>query len=74
MARKKVMDLDPFTGDVTVGMLILWALASIPDQFELRTDLSTMQFYEGSGIEDGLRVEGTKSLAVTKSMAEDYYG
>ena len=73
MAKKKVKNLDPFTGTVTPKMLALWAMASLPDAYELRLQIATLQFYFKSSIEDGLRVIGTQALAVTELIANKYF-
>lgn len=73
MAKRKVKDLDPFNGTVTPKMLALWTMASLPNAYELRMQLATMQFYYKSTINDGLRVAGTQALAVTEQIAESYF-
>lgn len=73
MAKRKVKNLDPFEGKVTPKMLALWAMASMPDAYELRLKIATMQFYYKTSIEDGLRVAGTLALAVTEQIANKYF-
>lgn len=73
MAKRKVKNLDVFEGKVTPKMLALWAMASMPDAYELRLQLATLQFYLKSTVTDGLRVIGTIALAVTEQMANKYF-
>jgi hypothetical protein len=73
MAKKKVIE-EVYSGTVTWEMLALWTLASLPDNYELRVQLATLQFYFKSSLKDGLHVIGTKALAVTQQMAEKYFG
>lgn len=73
MAKRKVKDLDPFNGTVTPKMLALWAMASLPNAYELRLQIATLQFYFKSSINDGLRVFGTQALAVTEQIANKYF-
>lgn len=73
MAKRKVKDLDPFNGNVTPKMLALCVMASLPNAYELRMQLATLQFYFKSTINDGMRVSGTQALAVTEQIAERYF-
>ncbi|MBQ2185054.1 MAG: hypothetical protein II399_10500 [Lachnospiraceae bacterium] len=73
MAKKKVIE-EVYSGTFTWEMLALWTLASLPDNYDLRVQLATLQFYFKSSLKDGLHVIGTKSLAVTQQMAEKYFG
>jgi len=73
MAKRKVKNLDLFEGNVTPKMLALWAMASMPDAYELRLEIATMQFYYKTSIKDGLRVAGTLALAVTEQIANKYF-
>lgn len=72
MAKKKVTET-VFDGNVTPKMLALWTLASLPDAYELRLQLATLQFYFKSSVTDGLRVLGTQALAVTEEIANTYF-
>ena len=74
MAKRKSKEQEVFNGNVTLKMLALWALASLPDAYELRLQLATLQFYYKSSVADGLRVYGTQALAVTEQIAEAYFG
>lgn len=73
MAKKKVKELDVFTGEVTPKMLALWTMASLPNAYELRLQIATLQFYFKSSVKDGLRVRGTQALAVTEQIANLYF-
>ena len=73
MAKRKTKEQEMFNGNVTLKMLALWAMASLPDAYELRMEIATLQFYYKSGVKDGLRVEGTQALAVTEQIANDYF-
>lgn len=72
MAKKKGTET-VFDGNVTPNMLALWTLASLPDAYELRLQLATLQFYFKSSVKDGLRVLGTQALAVTEEIANTYF-
>lgn len=72
MAKKKVTETI-FEGNVTPSMLALWTLASLPDAYELRLQLATLQFYFKSSVADGLKVLGTQALAVTEEIANAYF-
>ncbi len=74
MGKRKVKDLEQFNGNVTMKMLALWTMASLPNAYELRLHLATLQFYFNSSVKDGLRVYGTEALAVTEQMADKYLG
>ena len=74
MAKRKVKNLDPFNGTVTPKMLALWSMASLPNAYELRLKIATLQFYFKSSINDGLRVAGTQALAITEQIANKYFG
>lgn len=74
MAKRKVKNLDPFEGTVTPKMLALWSMASLPNAYELRLKIATLQFYFKSSINDGLRVAGTQALAITEQIADKYFG
>lgn len=74
MAKRKTKEIEQFTGTVTPKMLALWAMASMPNAYELRLQLATLQFYFKSTVMDGLRVVGTMALAVTEQMANKYFG
>lgn len=73
MAKRKSKEQEVFNGNVTLKMLALWAMASLPNAYELRMEIATLQFYYKSGVNDGLRVEGTMALAVTEQIANDYF-
>ena len=73
MAKRKTKETEQFTGTVTPKMLALWAMASMPDAYELRLKIATMQFYYKTTITDGLRVAGTLALAVTEQIANKYF-
>lgn len=73
MAKRKSKEQEVFNGNVTLKMLALWAMASLPNAYELRMEIATLQFYYKSGVNDGLRVEGTVALAVTEQIANDYF-
>lgn len=74
MAKRKVKNLDPFEGTVTPKMIALWSMASLPNAYELRLKIATLQFYFKSSINDGLRVAGTQALAITEQIADKYFG
>lgn len=72
MAKKKVAE-EFFEGNVTWEMFCLWVLASLPESYEVRLQIATLQFYFKTSTKDGLRVIGTKALAVTEQIASAYY-
>lgn len=73
MAKRKIKESDPFNGAITPKMLALWAMASLPNAYELRLQIATLQFYFKSSVNDGLRVTGTQALAVTEQIANKYF-
>lgn len=74
MAKRTTKKQEEFSGDVTLKMLALWAMASLPQSYELKMQVATLQFYFKSSVTDGLRVLGTQSLAVTEKIANMYFG
>lgn len=74
MAKKKAQNQEPFNGEVTPKMISLWTMASLSNGAEIRQKIATLQFYLKSGVNDGLRVRNTQALAVTKEIAEMYFG
>ena len=74
MVKRTTKKQEEFSGDVTPKMLALWAMASLPQSYELKMQVATLQFYFKSSVTDGLRVRGTQSLAVTEKIANMYFG
>ena len=73
MAKRTTKKQEEFSGDVTPKMLALWAMASLPQSYELKMQVATLQFYCKSSVNDGLRVWNTMSLAVTEKIANMYF-
>lgn len=73
MAKRTTKKQEEFSGNVTPKMLALWAMASLPQSYELKMQVATLQFYLKSSVNDGLRVRNTMSLAVTEKIANMYF-
>ena len=74
MAKRTTKKQEEFSGNVTPKMLALWAMASLPQSYELKMQVATLQFYSKSSVTDGLKVWNTMAGAVTEKIASRYVG